>query len=83
MRTTILAIGFVFAGTVIASAAPRHVPSSQPRAVNTETVASPRTTGSIGTAPVQDLSLLGNRANWGRRGPGLPSPVNPLGYTGE
>lgn len=83
MRTTILAIGFVFAGTIIASAAPRHAAPSQPRAVSAEPVASPRTTGSIGTALTQDLSPLGDRANWGRRGPGLPSPINPLGYTGE
>lgn len=83
MRTTVLAIGFVFASTLIASAAPHHASHRPARAVGTEAVTSPRTTGSIGRTPSQDFGLAGDPANWGRRGPGLPSPINPLGYTGE
>lgn len=83
MRTLALTASLVLLGTVAASAAPHHAKHQPNRAEAAETVAAPRTTGSLGSAPVQDLGLAGDRANWGRRGPGLPSPINPLGYTGE
>ncbi|MCJ2070458.1 hypothetical protein MKK75_16900 [Methylobacterium sp. J-030] len=83
MRTIALAAGLVLVGTIAASAAPHHGSRRPNPAVDATQVAAPRTTGSIQTAPVQNLELFGDRANWGRRGPGLPSPINPLGYTGE
>ena len=78
-----LAAGLVLVGTIAASAAPHHGPRRPNQAVRVAPVAAPRTTGSIQPAPAQNVELFGDRANWGRRGPGLPSPINPLGYTGE
>ncbi|MEL6061482.1 MULTISPECIES: hypothetical protein [unclassified Methylobacterium] len=83
MRNTVLVAGLVLAGTITASAAPRPTDHAQARPAATATIPSPRTTGSLGPTAVQGLDLGGDRANWGRRGSGLPSPINPLGYSGE
>jgi hypothetical protein len=83
MRIPALALSLVLIGTSAATAAPRHSERAPAPSVTNNRAPAPLTTGSIAAPSAPVFGTVVDTSNWGRRSPGLPSPVNPLGYTGE